>query len=101
VLPASRLTPSTATLADRNGDDGPEPYSEVITPEAVTERGLFDVHRIGDDLFYEIPLDRMGEEFLFLSRVAQTPDGAGYGGHKSTRRSYGGSAGGTVCFSGW
>lgn len=75
--------PSAAAPADRNGDDGLEPYSEVITAEAVTERGLFDVHRIGDDLFYEIPLDRMGEEFLFLSRVAQTPDGAGYGGHKS------------------
>ena len=74
--------PASAPRPASNGD-GPRPYAQVITDEAVTDEGLFHVHRIDDDLFYEIPLDRMGEEFLLLSRVARTPDGAGYGGSKS------------------
>ncbi|HSM06696.1 MAG TPA: zinc-dependent metalloprotease [Longimicrobiales bacterium] len=60
-----------------------QPYEDVITDEAVTDEGLFDVHRIGQDLFYEIPVDRLGEEMLLLTRVARTPDGAGYGGSKT------------------
>ena len=75
--PAAAARPAAGT------SDGPKSYDDVITGEARTDEGLFDVHRIGDDLFYEIPLDRMGEEFLLLSRVARTPDGAGYGGSKS------------------
>jgi len=57
-------------------------YSDVITAEAVTSRGLFDTHMIDDDLFYEIPLDMLDREMLLLTRVARTPDGVGYGGSK-------------------
>ena len=57
-------------------------YSDVITDEAVTSRGLFDTHMIGDDLFYEVPLAMLDREMLLLTRVARTPDGVGYGGSK-------------------
>ena len=30
---------------DANGDD-PKPYGEVITAEAVTQSGYFDIHRV-------------------------------------------------------
>lgn len=84
AAPASSPTAQTPRAgADRTDDDGMKPYAEVITADAVTDEGLFDVHRIDDKLFYEIPLDRMGEEFLLLTRIAQTPDGAGYGGSKA------------------
>ena len=36
-----------------SSNDGPKPYAEVITEEAVTQRGMFDVHTVGDDLFFE------------------------------------------------
>ncbi|MBT8336301.1 MAG: zinc-dependent metalloprotease [Gemmatimonadetes bacterium] len=83
AAPAPAPAPQAARGGNGGSDDGPKPYAEVITAEAETDTGLFDVHRIGDDLFYEIPMDRMGEEFLLLSRVARTPDGAGYGGSKT------------------
>ncbi|OZC02250.1 zinc-dependent metalloprotease [Rubricoccus marinus] len=54
-------------------DGDPKPYDEVITEDAVTERGLFDVHRIGDKLFFEIPDSLMSREMLAVSRIAQTP----------------------------
>jgi len=58
-------------------------YSDVITEDAVTSEGLFDTHMIDDELFYEIPLEMMDREMLLLTRVARTPDGAGYGGSKT------------------
>ncbi|MEJ2539290.1 MAG: zinc-dependent metalloprotease [Gemmatimonadota bacterium] len=67
---------------DRDGG-GMKGYDEVITDDAETDEGLFDVHRIDEDLFYEIPVDRLGEEMLLLTRVARAPDGAGYGGSKT------------------
>ena len=58
-------------------------YSDVITEDAVTSEGLFDTHMIGDDLFYEIPMEFLDREMLLLTRIAKTPDGAGYGGSKT------------------
>ena len=58
-------------------------YSDVITEDAVTSEGLFDTHMIGDDLFYEIPMEFLAREMLLLTRIAKTPDGAGYGGSKT------------------
>lgn len=58
-------------------------YADVITEDAVTSEGLFDAHMIDDKLFYEIPLELLGKEMLLLTRVARTPDGAGYGGSKA------------------
>ena len=58
-------------------------YSDVITEDALTSEGLFDTHMIGDDLFYEIPMELLDREMLLLTRIAKTPDGAGYGGSKT------------------
>ena len=55
----------------------------MITEDAVTSEGLFDTHMIDRDLFYEIPLDLLGREMVLLTRIARTPDGAGYGGSKA------------------
>ena len=35
--------------------DGIKPYSEVITKDAVSDEGLFKVHEIETDFYYEIP----------------------------------------------
>ena len=68
---------------DEEEQDTTTSYSDVITEDAVTSEGLFDTHMIDDDLFYEIPLDMMDREMLLLTRIARTPDGAGYGGSKA------------------
>lgn len=58
-------------------------YDDVITDEAVTSEGLFDTHMIDEKLYYEIPLEMLDREMLLLTRIARTPDGAGYGGSKA------------------
>jgi hypothetical protein len=64
-------------------EDDVTAYADVITDEAVTSAGLFTTHMVGDDLFYEIPLDQLDREMLLLSRVAKAAAGAGYGGAKT------------------
>ncbi len=62
--------------------DKPDSYSDVITEEAVTDSGMFHVHWVDDELFYEIPVAMLDEELLLVSRVARTATGVGYGGQK-------------------
>ncbi len=62
--------------------NAPKPYSEVITKEAITDEGLFRVHKIGADRYYEIPDSLLGKEMLMVSRIAKTANGIGFGGGK-------------------
>ena len=55
-------------------------YDEVITNEAETDEGVFTVHRLGGKVFYEIPDSELGREFLWVSQIARTTEGVGYGG---------------------
>src|SRR5688572_5960815 len=58
----------------------PRPYNQVITATAKTDDGIFKVHRINDQLFYEIPKKELGKDFLWVSQLKNTVNGAGYGG---------------------
>lgn len=73
----------------RTGADGsslPRPYDRVITKDARTDPGVFLVHRLGDKLFYEIPRALIGREFLWVSQIARTTLGTGYGGQPAGSR---------------
>src|SRR6185437_6510717 len=37
------------------GPARPRPYNRAITRDAITRRGMFDVHRVADRLYFEIP----------------------------------------------
>ena len=57
-----------------------KPYEKVITKEAKTVRGIFVVHRIDEKVYYEIPTNQYGREFLWVSQLEKTQAGFGYGG---------------------
>ena len=59
-----------------------ESYEKVITKEAKTDKGLFDVHIVDDNHFYEIPDSLFNKEMLMVSRIAKTATGIGFGGGK-------------------
>jgi hypothetical protein len=58
----------------------------VITRDARSDDGIFTVHRIKDRVYYEIPKSRLGREFLWVSQIAKTTLGAGYGGQAAGNR---------------
>jgi hypothetical protein len=63
-------------------DVAPEikPYDRVITKDAKSDPGVFTVHRIKDKVYYEIPMSELGKDFLWVSQIARTTLGVGYGG---------------------
>ena len=66
--------------AESGDEDGVRNYDEVITDEAESDEGVFIVHRLDDKVFYEIPEAELGKEFLWVSQIARTTQGVGYGG---------------------
>ncbi len=59
--------------------NGIKKYSEVITKNAITDEGLFDLHKVNKTYFYEIPFSKLNKDMLWVSRVAQIPTGLGGG----------------------
>ncbi|MDX1314472.1 MAG: zinc-dependent metalloprotease, partial [Eudoraea sp.] len=75
----------TTAQAKPNGNgkkDKIQPYSKVITKDAKTDKGLFDVHEVDEKFFYEIPDSLFGREMLMVSRISKTASGIGFGGGK-------------------
>jgi hypothetical protein len=66
--------------AKKKPKDGIQPYDKVITKDAKSLTGVFRVHRLKNKLFYEIPPDALGQPFLWVTQVARTQAGHGYGG---------------------
>ena len=76
-----------AAAAGRGGrGNQPRPYDQVITKEAQTDDGIFKVHRIREQLFYEIPKAQLGKEFLWVTQIKRTAVGAGLGGQSVGNR---------------
>ena len=64
----------------------PQPYEKVITKDATTKNGVFKVHKVKDKYFYEIPKELFDKEFLWVTQIAKTTLGVGYGGQAMGRR---------------
>jgi len=64
----------------------PRPYDQVITSEARTDEGIFKVHRIDEQIYYEIPKDQLDKDFLWVSQIKRTAVGVGLGGQAAGNR---------------
>ncbi|MFP4846753.1 zinc-dependent metalloprotease [Winogradskyella sp. PE311] len=54
-------------------------YGKVITKDAVTDNGLFDVHLVGEKYYYEIPMTYLNKDMLLVTRLAKLPANLGGG----------------------
>ena len=57
-----------------------KPFDDIITAEAKSDPGLFTVHRIEERIFYEIPVEALGKDLLWVTQIEKTGTGSGYGG---------------------
>jgi hypothetical protein len=78
----------------RGGGAGAQParpraYNRVITSDASTRRGLFNVHRVNDRLYFEIPRRELGKDQLAIGRytraAAPTGQQGGFGSYGGDR----------------
>ncbi|GAB4508151.1 MAG: zinc-dependent metalloprotease [Allomuricauda sp.] len=67
------------TEKPKKDKNGIKKYGDVITEDAVIDDGLFKVHQMEQDYFYEIPFDLLEKDMLWVSRIAQIPDNLGGG----------------------
>lgn len=72
--------PAEAPPANRQQQGGPKPYDQVVTKEAETQQGVFNVHRVGEKFYFEIPPAMFGKDMLWSTEIAEVPTGMGYGG---------------------
>jgi hypothetical protein len=68
-------------------NNGIKPYDEVITSKAISDGGLFWVHKVEDKYYFEIPDSIFGREILTVNRISKASAGMraqgsffGYGG---------------------
>jgi hypothetical protein len=52
-----------------------KPYKEIITSKAVTDAGIFDIHKVEDKYYLEIPDKMLKKEFLLVSRLTKAAAG--------------------------
>jgi hypothetical protein len=60
-------------------------YAQLLA-EGKTDDGVFKVHRIGDNIYFEIPKAELGKDFLWVTQIKRTSLGAGYGGQAVANR---------------
>ena len=75
--------PKTEKSSDKKEKESKtKTYDDIITKDAITDKGLFDVHKVDENYFYEIPDSLFGREMLVVTRIAKTASGIGFGGGK-------------------
>ncbi len=79
-------TPTGPQRPPGSASQDPQPYDKVITKDAKTKKGVFSVHQVKEKFFYEIPKSELGKEYLWVTQIAKTTLGVGYGGQALGRR---------------
>lgn len=75
----------TNTKAEEKKSETPKKYTDFITKEVVTSKGIITTHTVKTKLYFEIPKNDFNKEFLIVTRIEQTP-GIGYGGENTNNQ---------------
>lgn len=70
--------------AAQSRQQGPKAYKDVITSKAISQKGLFTVHKVDEKYYFEISNEMLGREILAVTRYIKVPAISGgrgvYGG---------------------
>lgn len=65
---------------------GAKPFHEVITSKAISRMGMFNVHKVEEKYYFELPMAMLGKDMMAITRYIKTPTSAGYGGELVNRQ---------------
>lgn len=71
---ASNEASATKTDSVKSSND-PKAYGDIITKKAVTSQGLLKVHRIDEQVFFEIPDSLLNRDILVVNRISKAAAG--------------------------
>lgn len=90
VISGCKTAQSTATSGNsaqnspRRGGPGSgdemKKFSEIVTDKAVTDEGVFNVHKVDDKYYFEINSDLLEREMLLVTRVSGSTENFSFGG---------------------
>lgn len=60
--------------------NGPKPYRDVITTKAISDAGLFTVHKVEEKYYFELPDSLFNREILVVNRISKSAAGMRIGG---------------------
>src|SRR6478752_3969730 len=68
--------------------------SDFVTSKAISKRGMFSIHQVGDKYYFEIPDSLLGRELLLTTWLVKVPGGSPkFGGEVMNTR--------TISFTKW
>ena len=71
---------ASASASKKKDKDKKKKYKDIITKDAITDEGLFTVHKVDGKHYFELPFDLMNEEILVVSRISGHVKGLNFGG---------------------
>ncbi len=77
---AAAAAKAAAAKKDKDKDSKVKPYDKVITKKAVSQEGLFTVHKVGEKNYFEISKDVLEREILIVSRISGFVKNLNFGG---------------------
>lgn len=69
---AGQAGPGRPGGARGGASSGPKAYADVVTAEAVTQDGMFKVHRVGEKVLFEIPTAELDKDMLLIGRPVES-----------------------------
>ena len=61
-------------------------FKEIITKDAITDKGLFNVHKVKDKYYYEIPDSLIGRDMLMVTRIVKMATELPHSRHKMSEQ---------------
>ena len=75
----SKKDESAAAPPEKKPESAIKDYSKVITKDAISDDGLFKVHKVDKKYYFEIPNKYLNKDMLLVSRLSKLPSNLGGG----------------------
>lgn len=69
---ADTTKPMRISAQTQRPGNGPRPYSELITSEAITDHGFIKVHKVGERYYFDIADSLLGRDILVVNRIGKS-----------------------------
>lgn len=83
-LPFVSISQENKEETEKKEDKAPKEkfkeYNKVITDQAISQSGLFEVHKVDSKYYFELPFDILEQEFLVVTRISGFVKGLNFGG---------------------
>jgi len=87
IAAEKKVAMTTPPNADTAVKGSYKPYAKIITDKAITQKGLFKVHKVEDKYYFEIHDSLLGREMMMTSRFSKIAGGGGvYAGEKDNEQ---------------